>query len=457
MNFTPTHSIDELKNNFDNLLDQIVRVAGRITAIRRHGKSMFLDIRNIKDRIQLYGRANDLGDSYEELEEFHVGDFIGVEGVPFRTHTGEQSVRIQKFWTLTKALRPLPEKWHGITDVETRYRRRYLDLIANENPRRIFLLRSKLIREIRNFLESKGFIEVETPILHIVPGGGFARPFITHHNALDIDLYLRIALELYLKRLIVGGYEKVYEINRCFRNEGISTVHNPEFTMMELYQAYADYNTIMELTEELIVYLANTLFGRPVIYKDETEIDISSPWERKELLDIVIEHTGINPLNLNKEELLEYANKLEIKVTTEESLWAKVLMELFEEEVQPKLIKPTFITGYPVAISPLAKARESDPRFTDRFELFIGGLEVANAFSELNDPIEQRRRFEDQLREKMMGEEETHPMDEDFLEALEYGMPPTGGLGIGIDRLTMLFANVDSIREVILFPLQRPE
>lgn len=457
MNFTPTHSIDELKNNFDSLLEQTVRVAGRITAIRRHGKSMFLDIRNIKDRIQLYGRADDLGDSYEELGEFHVGDFIGVEGIPFRTHTGEPSVRIQKFWVLTKALRPLPEKWHGITDVETRYRRRYLDLIANENPRKIFLLRSRLIREIRSFLEDKGFIEVETPILHVVPGGGFARPFITHHNALDIDLYLRIALELYLKRLIVGGYEKVYEINRCFRNEGISTVHNPEFTMMELYQAYADYNTMMDLTEELIVHLANTLFGKPVIYKDDLEIDISSPWERRELLDIVIEHTGVNPLDLNREELLEYANKLEIKVTTEESLWAKVLMELFEEEVQPKLIKPTFITGYPVAISPLAKARESDPRFTDRFELFIGGLEVANAFSELNDPIEQRKRFEDQLKEKMMGEEETHPMDEDFIEALEYGMPPTGGLGIGIDRLTMLFANVDSIREVILFPLQRPE
>lgn len=457
MNFTPTHSIDELKNNFDSLLEQTIRVAGRITAIRRHGKSMFLDIRNIKDRIQLYGRADDLGDSYEELGEFHVGDFIGVEGIPFRTHTGEPSVRIQKFWVLTKALRPLPEKWHGITDVETRYRRRYLDLIANENPRKIFLLRSRLIREIRSFLEDKGFIEVETPILHVVPGGGFARPFITHHNALDIDLYLRIALELYLKRLIVGGYEKVYEINRCFRNEGISTVHNPEFTMMELYQAYADYNTMMDLTEELIVHLANTLFGKPVIYKDDLEIDISSPWERRELLDIVIEHTGVNPLDLNREELLEYANKLEIKVTTEESLWAKVLMELFEEEVQPKLIKPTFITGYPVAISPLAKARESDPRFTDRFELFIGGLEVANAFSELNDPIEQRKRFEDQLKEKMMGEEETHPMDEDFIEALEYGMPPTGGLGIGIDRLTMLFANVDSIREVILFPLQRPE
>ncbi len=457
MNFTPTHSIDELKNNFNDLIEQTVRVAGRITAIRRHGRSMFLDIRNIKDRIQLYGRADDLGDSYEELGEFHVGDFIGVEGMPFRTHTGEPSVRINKFWVLTRALRPLPEKWHGITDVETRYRRRYLDLIANENPRRIFLLRSKLIREMRNFLESKGFIEVETPILHIVPGGGFARPFITHHNALDIDLYLRIALELYLKRLIVGGYEKVYEINRCFRNEGISTVHNPEFTMMELYQAYADYNTMMDLTEELIIYLANTIFGKPVIYKDDSEIDISSPWERKELLDIVIEHTGVNPLNLNREELLEYANKFEIKVTTEESLWAKVLMELFEEEVQHKLVKPTFITGYPVAISPLAKARESDPRFTDRFELFIGGLEVANAFSELNDPIEQRRRFEEQLKEKMMGEEETHPMDEDFLEALEYGMPPTGGLGIGIDRLTMLFANVDSIREVILFPLQRPE
>jgi len=457
VSFTPTHSIDELKNCFENMLDQTVRVAGRITAIRRHGRSMFLDIRNIKDRIQLYGRADDLGDSYEELGECHVGDFIGVEGITFKTHTGEPSVRIDKFWILTKALRPLPEKWHGITDVETRYRRRYLDLIANENPRRIFLLRSKLIKEIRNFLDSKGFIEVETPILHTVPGGGFARPFITHHNALDIDLYLRIALELYLKRLIVGGYERVYEINRCFRNEGISTVHNPEFTMLELYQAYADYHTMMDLTEELIIHLANTLFGRPVIYRDEEEIDISSPWERRELLDIVIEHTGVNPLTLTKEELLEYANRLEIKVTTEESLWAKVLMELFEEEVQPKLKKPTFITGYPVAISPLAKARENDPRFTDRFELFIGGLEVANAFSELNDPIEQRKRFEDQLREKMMGEEETHPMDEDFLEALEYGMPPTGGLGIGIDRLTMLFANVNSIREVILFPLQRPE
>lgn len=457
MNFTPTHSIDELKDKFDLMIDQTVKIAGRITAIRRHGKSTFLDIRNLKDRIQLYGKADDLGDSYEELTDCHVGDFIGVEGLAFRTHTGEPSVRIQKFSILTRALKPLPEKWHGITDVETRYRKRYLDLIANEAPRRIFLLRSKMIKEIRRFLDDRGFMEVETPILHIVPGGGAARPFITHHNALDIDLYLRIALELYLKRLIVAGYEKVYEINRCFRNEGISTVHNPEFTMMELYQAYADYNTMMSLTEELIVHLAQTLFGKPVIYRDDKEIDISPPWDRRELLDIVIEHTGVNPLAMSKEELLEYANKLEIKVTSEESLWAKVLMELFDEEVQPSLERPTFITGYPVAVSPLAKARESDPRFTDRFELFIGGLEVANAFSELNDPIEQRRRFELQLKEKMLGEEETHPMDEDFIEALEYGMPPTGGLGIGIDRLTMLFANVDSIREVILFPLQRPE
>ncbi|HOL54318.1 MAG TPA: lysine--tRNA ligase [bacterium] len=457
MDFTPTHSIDELKSNFDLTIEQTVRIAGRITAIRRHGRSMFLDIRNLKDRIQLYGKADDLGDSYEELIECHVGDFIGVEGVTFKTHTGEPSVRIHKFYILTRASRPLPEKWHGITDVETRYRRRYLDLIANENSRKIFLLRTRMIKEIRKFLEDMGFIEVETPILHTVPGGGAARPFITHHNALNIDLYLRIALELYLKRLIVAGYEKVFEINRCFRNEGISTVHNPEFTMMELYQAYADYNTMMSLTEELIVHLASTLFGKPIIYRDNEEIDISPPWDRRELLDIVIEYTGVNPLDLTREDLLEYASKLEIKVTTEESLWAKVLMGLFDEEIQPKLKRPTFITGYPVAVSPLAKARENDPRFTDRFELFIGGLEVANAFSELNNPVEQRERFEAQLREKMMGEEETHPMDEDFIEALEYGMPPTGGLGIGIDRLTMLFANVDSIREVILFPLQRPE
>lgn len=457
MNFTPTHSIDELKDKFDLMLDQTVRVAGRITAIRRHGKSIFLDIRNLKDRIQLYGKADELEDSYKELTECHVGDFIGVEGITFKTHTGEPSIRIQRFSILTRALRPLPEKWHGITDVEIRYRKRYLDLIANEAPRKIFLMRSKMIKEIRKFLDDRGFIEVETPILHIVPGGGAARPFITHHNALDIDLYLRIALELYLKRLIVAGYEKVYEINRCFRNEGISTVHNPEFTMMELYQAYADYNTMMSLTEELIVHLANILLEKPVIYRNDKEIDISPPWDRRELLDIVIEYTGVNPLTLSREELLEYAKRLEIKVTSEESLWAKVLIELFEEEVQPKLERPTFITGYPVAVSPLAKARESDPRFTDRFELFIGGLEIANAFSELNDPIEQRRRFELQLKEKMLGEEETHPMDEDFIEALEYGMPPTGGLGIGIDRLTMLFANVNSIREVILFPLQRPE
>jgi lysyl-tRNA synthetase class 2 len=457
VNFAPTHSIDELKENFEAHLDGIVRIAGRITAIRKHGKATFLDIRNIKDKIQIYGRADELGPLYDLLEECHVGDFIEVEGSPFRTHTGEPSVRAKNLWVLTKSYKPLPEKWHGVTDVETRYRRRYLDLIANEEARRIFLLRSKMIKEIRNFLDSKGFIEVETPILHKIPGGGAARPFITHHNALDIDLYLRIALELYLKRLIVGGYDKVYEINRCFRNEGISTVHNPEFTMLELYQAYADYNTMMALTEELIVYLANKLLGKPVIYRGEEEIDISLPWKRVELLDIVKKYTGVNPLEMDKMELLKYSDRLEIKVTMEETLWAKVLMKLFDEEVQPHLKEPIFITGYPVAVSPLARAREIDPRFTDRFELFIGGLEVANAFSELNDPVEQKRRFEAQLQEKLRGEEETHPMDEDFIEALEYGMPPTGGLGIGIDRLTMLLANVNSIREVILFPLQRSE
>lgn len=457
MNFVPTHSIDELKEDFETYIDRTVRIAGRVTAIRKHGRATFLDIRNIKDKMQIYGRADELGSLYDLLEECHVGDFIGVEGFPFKTHTGEPSIKAKTLWLLTKSYRPLPEKWHGITDVETRYRRRYLDLIANEEARRIFLLRSNMIRQLRNFLDDRGFIEVETPILHRIPGGGAARPFITHHNALDIDLYLRIALELYLKRLIVGGYERVYEINRCFRNEGISTVHNPEFTMLELYQAYADYNTMMNLTEELIIHLAKVLMGKPVIYRGEEEIDISSPWKRVELLDIVKEYTGVNPLEMERERLLEYAKKLEIKVTVEENLWAKVLMELFDEEVQPYLKEPTFVTGYPVAVSPLAKARETDPRFTDRFELFIGGLEIANAFSELNDPVEQKRRFEAQLQEKLRGEEETHPMDEDFIEALEYGMPPTGGLGIGIDRLTMLLSNVNSIREVILFPLQRPE
>ncbi|MGB9682115.1 MAG: lysine--tRNA ligase [bacterium] len=457
MNFIPTHSIDELKENFDSYIEGTVRIAGRITAIRKHGKAIFLDIRNIKDKIQIYGRADELGSLYSLFEECHVGDFIGVEGVPFKTHTGEPSVKARNLLVLSKCYRPLPEKWHGVTDVETRYRRRYLDLIANEEARKIFLLRSRMIKELRNFLDSRGFIEVETPILHKIPGGGAARPFITHHNALNIDLYLRIALELYLKRLIVGGYDRVYEINRCFRNEGISTVHNPEFTMLELYQAYADYNTMMSLTEELIVHLAKVLLGEPVIHIGEERIDISPPWRRFELLEIVKEYTGVNPLEMEREKLLEYANRFEIKVTVEETLWAKVLMELFDEEVQPCLKEPTFITGYPVAVSPLAKAREIDPRFTDRFELFIGGLEIANAFSELNDPIEQKRRFEAQLQERLKGEEETHPMDEDFIEALEYGMPPTGGLGIGIDRLTMLLSNVNSIREVILFPLQRPE
>ncbi|MGH9196682.1 MAG: lysine--tRNA ligase, partial [Acidimicrobiia bacterium] len=386
-----------------------------------------------------------------------LGDWIGVQGVLFRTKTNELTVEVQQLTFLSKALRPLPEKWHGLTDVETRYRQRYVDLIANPEVHHIFVTRSRIISAIRAFLLDQGFLEVETPMMHPIPGGATARPFVTHHNALATDLYLRIAPELYLKRLIVGGFPRVFEINRNFRNEGISTIHNPEFTMLEFYQAYADYNDLIALTEDMLTRLAQQILGTTTFDYQGQEIRFERPWRRWSYLQALLEVNKLDPVVLkDRTAALDAARHLKVEVDGKAGHTA-ILTAIFEETVEPQLIQPTFITDFPTEISPLAKRKESDPTLTDRFELYIAGREIANAFSELNDPLDQRKRFEAQVAQREAGDEEAHYLDEDFLRALEYGMPPTAGEGIGIDRLIMLFTNQASIRDVILFPQLRPE
>jgi lysyl-tRNA synthetase class 2 len=404
-------------------------------------------------------RINTLGqEAYERFGDLDVGDLLGVEGTVLKTRTGETTVEVRQFWLLAKALRPIPEKWHGLKDVEVRYRQRYLDLIANPSVREIFVKRALLLRAIRQFLDERGFLEVETPILQPVYGGALARPFITHHNALDMDLYLRIAPELYLKRLLVGGFERVYEIGRNFRNEGIDARHNPEFTMLEAYQAYADYHDIMRLVEELIAFVAQSVLGTTTITYQGHTIDLTPPWRRLSLMDALKEVTGVDFLAFRNDDERARAIGRQLGLSIEPTdHWGRVLDEALKKKVVPTLIQPTFLLDYPVEISPLAKRKPDDPTMTERFQGFIGGLEVANAFSELNDPLDQRERFEMQQRLRERGDVEAHPLDWDFVTALEYGMPPTGGLGIGIDRLMMLFTNSPSIREVILFPLLRPE
>ncbi|MDK2745036.1 MAG: lysine--tRNA ligase [Nitrospira sp.] len=432
--------------------------AGRIVALRRFGKAGFAVLQDGSDRLQVYLKKDLLSQqAYTVVEQLDLGDWIGVTGKLFRTKTNEFTVEVHSLTFLSKALRPLPEKWHGLTDVETRYRQRYVDLIANPQVHQIFSTRSRIIAGIRAFLIERGFLEVETPMMHPIPGGAAAKPFVTHHNALGVDLYLRIAPELYLKRLIVGGFPRVFEINRNFRNEGISTIHNPEFTMLEFYVSYADYQDLIALTEELVSSLAKQILGHTVMQYQGKEIVLTPPWRRWSYHQAILEVNGLEPSALrDREQALAAAKRLHVPVDPKASLFT-IVNEIFEETVEPNLQQPTFITDYPIEISPLARRKDSDPTLTDRFELYIAGREIANAFSELNDPLDQRERFEGQAAQHEAGDEEAHLVDEDFLRALEFGMPPTAGEGIGIDRLIMLFTDQASIRDVVLFPQLRPE
>ncbi len=461
--FERTHLSNELTEAYSELskeeLDEtphVAKIAGRIMTKRGKGKAGFAHIQDLGGQIQIYVRQDAIGeDAYKLFTMADLGDIIGIEGTVFKTKVGELSIKVTEFTFLSKALRPLPEKYHGLQDIEQRYRQRYLDLISTEGSKETFILRSRIIQSMRRYLDGQGFLEVETPMLHSIAGGASARPFITHHNTLDMTLYMRIAIELHLKRLIVGGLEKVYEIGRVFRNEGISTRHNPEFTMIELYEAYADYNDIMALTENMIAHIAEEVLGTTKVQYGEDIIDVSPGWKRLHMADAVKEYTGVDFwTEMTKEEAHALAKEhgIDVQPTMEVG---HVLNEFFEQKVEEQLVQPTFVYGHPVEISPLAKKNPEDGRFTDRFELFIVRREHANAFTELNDPIDQRQRFEAQLVEKEQGNDEAHEMDDDFIEALEYGLPPTGGLGIGIDRLVMLLTNAQSIRDVLLFPQMR--
>jgi len=434
-----------------------VSLAGRIVAMRSFGKACFCHIQDGSGGIQLYFQKNTLGDDpFNLFKKLDIGDFIGIQGFLFRTRTNELTVDVEAFVLLAKSLRPLPEKWHGLTDVEIRYRQRYVDLIVNPEVKRVFLLRSRIIQAIRSFLNARGFLEVETPMMQSIPGGATARPFRTHHNALGMDLFLRIAPELYLKRLLVGGFERVYEINRNFRNEGISTRHNPEFTMLEFYQAYADYRDLISMTEEMISTVAREVLATTLVAYEEHRIDLTPPWKKMTYFDSLRAAGVPEDVLVSAEKARDHAVRLGAKLKGGEPQ-GKVLNEIFEALVEPNLVQPTFITDYPTDISPLSKRRDDAPQFVERFELFIAGREIANAFSELNDPVDQKGRFLSQVKEREAGDEEAHQMDEDFIRALEYGMPPAAGEGIGIDRLVMLFTGSPSIRDVILFPQMKKE
>ena len=435
-----------------------VTVAGRIMLKRVMGKASFVQVQDSSGRIQLFLQANALGDTYEAFKGWDVGDIVGARGVLTRTRTGELSVRVAELRLLSKSLRPLPDKFHGLHDVEQRYRQRYVDLIVNPEAREVFVKRSAIIRGLRAWLDRRDFLEVETPMMHYIPGGAAARPFVTHHNALDLELYLRVAPELYLKRLVVGGMERVYEINRNFRNEGVSTRHNPEFTMLELYEAYVAYEEVMDLTEAMIRDVALEVMGTTRVEWDGQEIDLGPAFRRWSMIDAVLEH---NP-EISADELRDveamraHCRRLGIPVKPAYG-WGKLLLEVFEETVEHTLVQPTFITDHPVEVSPLSRSSDADPELTDRFELFIGGKELANGFSELNDPEEQAARFRAQVEAKEGGDDEAMHYDADYIRALEVGLPPTGGLGVGIDRLVMLLTGTSSIRDVLLFPYMRPE
>jgi lysyl-tRNA synthetase, class II len=456
--FARTHLATEVPDNYAALEGSEVRVAGRIVALRRHGKATFGHLEDISGRLQFFLKLDEVGEAaYGRLELVDVGDFIGVIGEPFKTRTEEITVKVKTYMVLGKALRALPEKWHGLKDVETRYRQRYVDLIANSQVKETFQARVRIIKAIRDLLDGRGFMEVETPMMQTLPGGAAAKPFVTHHNALDMDLYLRIAPELYLKRLVVGGLERVYEINRNFRNEGVSSRHNPEFTMIEVYQAYADFRGMMELAKEIICAGALAACGSLQITHQGVEMDLGQPWAELSYWGAIEKYAGVD---LSQATTLE-----EVKTLTKglkipagcNSTKVGLVDAIFEHYVEANLVHPTFIIDFPTEISPLAKGRPDNPALTERFEIFIAKQELGNAFSELNDPLEQRRRFEQQAAAREAGDEEAHHLDEDFLRALEYGLPPTGGLGIGIDRLVMFLTDSPSIRDVIFFPHMRPE
>jgi len=461
--FRPQHTSADIvaaygdKEQLDAGSENLV-VAGRILARRSFGKAAFIQLQDRKGRIQLYVKKDEIGEEeFANFESFDIGDIVGAEGYPFRTKTGELSLHARSIRLLVKSLHPLPEKFHGLTDVETRYRQRYVDLIVNPEVRDLFIKRSRIVNLIRAFMAGRDFLEVETPMMHQIPGGATARPFITHHNALDMQLYLRIAPELYLKRLVVGGMERVFEINRNFRNEGISVRHNPEFTMMEFYQAYATYEDLMDFTEELFCHVAQEVLGTLDFTNQGLEISFQRPWKRLTVREAVLEHGDIEAKQLDDRDLaLAYARSIGLDLPADIG-HGKLLMEIFEEVAEHKLIQPTFITAYPTEVSPLSRKNDHNPELVDRFELIIGGREIANAFSELNDPVDQKERFLSQVAEKDKGDEEAHYMDEDYVRALEYGMPPTAGEGIGIDRLVMLLTDSASIRDVILFPQLRKE
>ena len=451
---------EEIRENFDENVERTVCIAGRVMSRRDMGKASFLDVHDKTGRMQVYVRVNDVGEEkYREMKEcWDVGDIISVKGFVFRTRRGEISVHAQEMTLLSKSLLPLPEKFHGLRDTELRYRQRYVDLIMNPEVKRTFQLRSQFISHVRNFLDARGYMEVETPVLNTISGGATARPFITHHNTLDIDMYMRIATELPLKRLIVGGLDRVYELGRIFRNEGMDPKHNPEFTTVELYEAFADFNDMMDLFEELLSSAAQKLLGTYQLEWQGEQIDLTPGWPRMTMAEAVKQYTGLDFMAISGDgEAVAAAKSVGVELPpTADKTWGNALYEVFDQKVEEKLVQPTFITMHPVDVSPLAKRSPKDPRLTERFELFICRSEMGNAFSELNDPIDQRARFQKQVELRAKGDDEAGMMDEDFLTALEYGMPPTGGLGIGIDRCVMLLTNSDSIRDVILFPTMKP-
>jgi lysyl-tRNA synthetase class 2 len=439
-------------------IDEVFVLAGRIMALRQFGRASFFHLQDRTGKIQAYIKEDQVGhETYALFKRLDLGDFVGISGRIFRTKTGELTVVVNGLCLLTKSVRPLPEKFHKLRDTETRYRQRYVDLLVNENVRGIFIKRAGIIQLLRSFLNERDFLEVETPMMQPIPGGATARPFRTHHNALDMDLFLRIAPELYLKRLVVGGLERVYEINRNFRNEGISTQHNPEFTMLELYRSYATYADLIDLTEEMICHVCQEILGgAPLVYQGKT-LDLKRPWQRLSVKEAIAQHGGIDPAVLkDQKKALEMAVGLGCSVTEKMSL-GKVITQMLDHVVEPHLIQPTFVTGFPIEVSPLSRRNDRNPETADRFELYMATKEIVNGFSELNDPFDQRERFRLQVQEREAGDQEAHPMDEDYIRALEYGMPPTAGLGLGVDRLAMIVCDVPSIRDVILFPHLRPE
>ncbi|MGM0367289.1 MAG: lysine--tRNA ligase [Actinomycetota bacterium] len=463
IDFKPDVEISSLKDKYEGIetgekIEESFKVAGRIIIFRKHGKATFCDIQDFSGKLQLYLSLKEVGEeAYQYFNDLDIGDWVGVEGTVFKTRTGELTLKVKDFKLLSKSIRVLPEKWHGLKDKELRYRQRYLDFIVNPDVKEIFIKRIKIIDKIRDFLKGKGFLEVETPMLQIIPGGATAKPFITHHNALDIDLYLRIAPELYLKRLIIGGFSKVFEVNRNFRNEGISYKHNPEFTMVEFYQAFANYNDLMHLTEKLIKYVAGEAIDKTEIEYKGNNINLSGSWKKISMLDSIKEFGGITvSFDMDREQLTNIAKDLGIEI--EKSFGkGKIINEIFEAVVEPKLIQPIFIKDFPLEISPLARKHPENKNLVERFELFIGGEEIANAFSELIDPSEQLKRFKKQAKSADEEERLAGLVDEDFIKALEYGMPPTGGEGIGIDRLVMVLTGSESIKDILLFPLMKPE